>query len=60
VQQSPPHQAGRDNARSAASILDFDRKAIAGGAAEYLQKPLKKRALIRALREHMPGRFEAA
>ena len=42
------------------SVLDFDRSAIARGATEYLQKPLKKEALIRALREHVPGRFGAA
>jgi hypothetical protein len=43
-----------------ASVLDFDRNAIARRATEYPQKPLKKEALIRALREHIPGRFEAA
>jgi CheY-like chemotaxis protein len=42
------------------SVLDFDKGAIARGATEYLQKPLKKEALIRALREHIPGRFEPA
>ena len=30
------------------------------GATENLRKPLKKEALIRALREHIPGRFEVA
>jgi PAS domain S-box-containing protein len=39
------------------SVLDFDRGAIARGATEYLQKPLKKEAVIRALREHIPARF---
>ena len=42
------------------SVLDFDRNAIARGATEYLQKPLKKEALLRALREHIPGRFDGA
>lgn len=42
------------------SVLDFDKGAIARGATEYLQKPLKKDALIRALREHIPGRFDGA
>ncbi|HTA43656.1 MAG TPA: response regulator, partial [Bryobacteraceae bacterium] len=39
------------------SVLDFDRNAIARGAADYLQKPLTREALVRALREHMPERF---
>ncbi len=39
------------------SVLDFDRGAMARGATDYLQKPLKKEALVRALREHLPERF---
>jgi PAS domain S-box-containing protein len=39
------------------SVLDFDRGAAASGATGYLQKPLKKEAVIRALREHIPERF---
>jgi CheY-like chemotaxis protein/two-component sensor histidine kinase len=39
------------------SILDNDRSALARGATEYLQKPLKKEALLRALREHAPEKF---
>ena len=27
------------------------------GATEYLQKPLKKEALVQALRKHAPARF---
>jgi PAS domain S-box-containing protein len=39
------------------SVLDKDRAAVARGATEYLQKPLKKEVLLRALREHAPKRF---
>ena len=39
------------------SVLDFDRSAIARGATGYLQKPLNREAVIRALREHLPERF---
>ena len=39
------------------SVLDFDRGAVARGATDYLQKPLKKDAVIRTLREHLPERF---
>ncbi len=41
------------------SVLDFDRAASIRGAAGYLQKPLKKDAVIRALRELAPSRFGA-
>jgi len=39
------------------SVLDEEQSALAQGAAAYLRKPLKKEALIRALREHCPARF---
>jgi len=39
------------------SVLDKDRAAIQRGATEYLQKPLSKEVLLRALREHAPERF---
>ncbi|HWE48808.1 MAG TPA: PAS domain S-box protein [Bryobacteraceae bacterium] len=39
------------------SVLDKDRSAIARGATAYLQKPLNKEVLLRALREHAPQRF---
>lgn len=39
------------------SVLDFDRGATARGAMGYLQKPLTKEKLLRALREHIPDRF---
>ncbi len=39
------------------SVLDKDRAAVARGATAYLQKPLNKEALLRALREYAPGRF---
>jgi PAS domain S-box-containing protein len=39
------------------SVLDFDQVAIMRGAREYLQKPLKKETVLRALREHLPARF---
>jgi PAS domain S-box-containing protein len=39
------------------SVLDKDRAAIARGATAYLQKPLSKEVLLRALREHAPERF---
>jgi PAS domain S-box-containing protein len=42
------------------SVLDFDKKAMARGATGYLQKPLKKEAVIRALREYLPERFGSA
>ena len=41
------------------SVLDFDGAAIAAGAAEYLQKPLKKETVIHAVREHLPARFSS-
>ncbi len=39
------------------SVLDEGQAAMAHGAAAYLRKPIKKEALIRALREHCPERF---
>jgi PAS domain S-box-containing protein len=39
------------------SVVDESRAAIDLGATEYLQKPLKKDALVRALRRHAPARF---
>jgi len=39
------------------SVVDESRAAIDLGATEYLQKPLKKEALVRALRRHAPARF---
>jgi PAS domain S-box-containing protein len=39
------------------SVLDFDQTALMRGAKGYLQKPLKKEAVLRALREHLPARF---
>lgn len=39
------------------SVLDKDRTAISRGATEYLQKPLGKEVLLRALRKHAPDRF---
>ncbi len=39
------------------SVVDESRAAIDMGATEYLQKPLKKEALVRALRKHAPARF---
>lgn len=39
------------------SVLDFDQAAMIRGAKGYLQKPLKKEAVLRALREHLPARF---
>jgi len=39
------------------SVLDRDRAALARGAAEYLQKPVNREVLLRALREHAPDRF---
>ncbi len=39
------------------SVLDYDRGAMARGATGYLQKPLTKEALVRALREQVPDRF---
>jgi CheY-like chemotaxis protein len=39
------------------SVLDKDPRAIRRGAAEYLQKPLSREVLLRALREHAPDRF---
>lgn len=41
------------------SVLDRDRAALARGATEYLQKPVNKEVLLRALREHAPQRFGA-
>lgn len=40
------------------SVLDFDRGAMARGATDYLQKPLTRDAVVRALKEHLPERFE--
>lgn len=42
------------------SVLDEEQSALAHGAAAYLRKPLKKEALIRALRTHSPERFGKA
>ena len=39
------------------SVLDFDQAAMMRGAKGYLQKPLKKEAVLRALRQHLPARF---
>jgi PAS domain S-box-containing protein len=41
------------------SVLDFDPAAISRGATGYLQKPLKKEAVILALREHLPEKFRS-
>ena len=37
------------------SILDRDAEAISLGATDYLQKPVKKETLLRALRQHVPA-----
>jgi PAS domain S-box-containing protein len=37
------------------SVMDRDREALALGAAEYLQKPVKRETLLRALRRHVPA-----
>jgi PAS domain S-box-containing protein len=39
------------------SVLDRDSCAIARGATEYLEKPLSRDVLLRALRLHAPERF---
>jgi PAS domain S-box-containing protein len=39
------------------SVLDESRGVVGSGATEYLQKPLKKEALLQALRRHAPARF---
>ncbi len=39
------------------SVLDKDPSAFRRGATEYLQKPVGKEALLRALRRHAPERF---
>jgi len=39
------------------SVLDEARAAAEQGATGYLRKPVKKEALLRALREHVPARF---
>jgi PAS domain S-box-containing protein len=39
------------------SVVDEYHSAIDRGATAYLQKPLKKEALVRALRRHAPARF---
>ena len=39
------------------SVLDQDPAAIGRGATAYLQKPLRKEVLLRALRDHVPDRF---
>ncbi len=41
------------------SVLDRDRAAFARGATEYLQKPVNREVLLRALRQHAPARFGA-
>jgi CheY-like chemotaxis protein len=41
----------------AISVADESRGAIDRGVTEYLQKPLKKEELVRALRRHAPARF---
>ena len=37
------------------SVLDRDRDAIALGATAWLQKPVKKETLLKALRHHVPA-----
>ena len=37
------------------SVLDRDREALALGATEYLQKPVKRETLLQALRTHAPS-----
>ena len=37
------------------SVLDRDRDALALGATEYLQKPVKRETLLHALRTHVPA-----
>jgi CheY-like chemotaxis protein len=39
------------------SVLDKEPAAFRRGATEYLQKPVRKEVLLRALREHAPDRF---
>jgi PAS domain S-box-containing protein len=39
------------------SVLDQSSSVIKHEAAEYLQKPLKKEALLQALKKHAPARF---
>jgi CheY-like chemotaxis protein len=39
------------------SVLDEARTAAERGATGYLRKPVKREALMRALREHAPARF---
>jgi PAS domain S-box-containing protein len=39
------------------SVLDEETAALGQGATAYMRKPLKKEALIRALREHNPEKF---
>jgi PAS domain S-box-containing protein len=39
------------------SVVDESRAAADLGATEYLQKPVKREALVRALRRHAPARF---
>jgi CheY-like chemotaxis protein len=41
------------------SVPDRNGEAMKRGATEYLQKPLSKDSLLRALRTHAPGRFGA-
>ncbi len=41
------------------SVLDFDAAAVAAGAVEYLQKPLKKETVVHAVREHLSARFSS-
>ena len=43
----------RDTPVLVISVLDEDKAALQMGAAAYLQKPLKKEALLRAVREHL-------
>jgi CheY-like chemotaxis protein len=37
------------------SVLDRDGETLSPGATEYLQKPVKRETLLRALREHVPA-----
>jgi len=37
------------------SVLDRDTEALALGATDYLQKPVKKDTLVRALMNHVPA-----
>jgi CheY-like chemotaxis protein len=37
------------------SVLDRDAEALDLGATDYLQKPVKRETLLRALRQHVPA-----